>query len=269
MLRIGEFSRATGFSVKTLRFYHQKGLLVPCCVDDQTGYRYYDHHNLERARVVAQLRKMELPLDQIKEILEHCEDQSDVLDYLTRHKQTIEAKIRRYQNVVIALDQIIANQWEARTAMRNSSFEVEEKVLAPMLVAGVRFQGKYSDCGRGFAKIGKALGRFISGKPFCLYYDGEYREDDADVEACMPIRQRKEVQGISCRELPGGRCLALLHQGPYDQLKRSYAKILEHVERNSYEVILPTREVYLKGPGMIFRGKPAKYLTEIQMPIKD
>jgi effector-binding domain-containing protein len=41
------------------------------------------------------------------------------------------------------------------------------------------------------------------------------------------------------------------------------------VKERGYEVTLPTREVYLKGPGMIFRGNPKKYLTEIQLPIKN
>ena len=78
-----------------------------------------------------------------------------------------------------------------------------------------------------------------------------------------------EAEGISVRELPGGRCVALLHKGPYDQLGRSYSKILEYIKQKGYQTILPSREVYLKGPGMIFRGNPKKYLTEIQILIKE
>ncbi|MEX2120445.1 MAG: MerR family DNA-binding transcriptional regulator [Pirellulales bacterium] len=37
---IGEFSKITGLTVKTLRFYHEQGLLVPSCVGEETGYRY-------------------------------------------------------------------------------------------------------------------------------------------------------------------------------------------------------------------------------------
>ena len=33
--------------------------------------------------------------------------------------------------------------------------------------------------------------------------------------------------------------------------------------------LLPTREVYHKGPGMFFRGNPQKYLTEIQFPLAE
>lgn len=38
-----------------------------------------------------------------------------------------------------------------------------------------------------------------------------------------------------------------------------------YVKEKGYRVALPTREVYLKGPGMILKGNPKKYLTEIQM----
>ena len=71
------------------------------------------------------------------------------------------------------------------------------------------------------------------------------------------------------RELPGGKCVALLHRGPWDELGRSYTKILDYVKEKGYETLLPSREVYLKGPGMIFRGNPRKYLTEIQILVKE
>ena len=76
-----------------------------------------------------------------------------------------------------------------------------------MLVAGMRMTGRYSDCGKGFATLGKRLGRHIAGKPMCLFYDGEYRDDDANFEPCMPMRKPVEADGISVRELPGGRCV--------------------------------------------------------------
>ena len=148
-------------------------------------------------------------------------------------------------------------------AMQNSMFDVEEKTVDTQLIAGVRMKGRYQECGKGFAKIGKAMGWHISGKCFLLHYDAEYKETDADFEACMPIRKAKTVEGISVRELLGCRCVSLLHKGPYEELSRSYAKIMAYVKEKGYEVVLPTREVYLKGPGMVFKGNPKNYLTEI------
>jgi effector-binding domain-containing protein len=58
-----------------------------------------------------------------------------------------------------------------------------------------------------------------------------------------------------------------VHRGAYDQLGRSYAKILQQTEERKLKISLPTREVYVKGPGMIFKGNPKNYLTEIQLPL--
>ena len=48
MFTIGEFSKITGLSVKTLRFYHEEGLLTPRAVDPSSGYREVDPKNWAR-----------------------------------------------------------------------------------------------------------------------------------------------------------------------------------------------------------------------------
>ena len=267
MFSIGEFSMIVDLSVKTLRFYHEKALLVPCHVDLETGYRYYDARQIDTARIIIQFRNLEFSLDQIAGFLENFDDEADILEHLERQKAIIGEKLRLFRNLTESLDRIISKEKEARMTVKNSTFEVEEKILAPQLIAGVRMKGRYSDCGKGFGNIGKAMGWNISGKCFLLHYDSEYTETDADFEACMPIRKAKIVKGISVRELPGCRCVALLHKGPYEELSRSYGKIRVYVKEMGYEIVMPTREVYLKGPGMIFKGNPKNYLTEIQIPI--
>lgn len=146
--------------------------------------------------------------------------------------------------------------------------EIVEKTLPPQLIASIRMRGKYSDCGRAFSKLGRRFGRHMCGKPFLLIYDTEYKANDADFEACFPIRKGETSDEISVREISGGKCLSLMHHGPYEQLGPSYDKILGHARERGLEIELPTREIYVKGPGMIFRGNPKKYVTEIQMLIK-
>jgi DNA-binding transcriptional MerR regulator len=265
---IGEFSKVTGLTVKTLRFYQEQGLLAPSYIDDQTGYRYYHESMIEVARVITFLRGLEMPLMEIAAILQHEGDEAEVLAVLQRQKEHIATQVRHYQRLLREIDQFLAKEREAVQAMTQSSFEVQEKDLPAILIAGVRMRGKYSECGQGFAQIGRHFGRHICGPCFLLHYDTEYREEDADFEACMPIRQAKQAPGISVRELPAGRAVTLLHRGSYDELGRSYARILSYVKQGGYEIVVPTREVYLKGPGMIFKGNPKKYLTEIQMLLR-
>ena len=81
MFSIGEFSRITSLTVKALRFYHEKGILVPARVDEDSGYRYYSTDNAARARLIVRLRDLEFSLEEIREILQHT-DESDILDTL-------------------------------------------------------------------------------------------------------------------------------------------------------------------------------------------
>ena len=65
MLTIGEFARASRLSAKVLRRYDELGLLPPARVDPFTGYRYYAVEQLERARLIAWLRRIGMPLAEV------------------------------------------------------------------------------------------------------------------------------------------------------------------------------------------------------------
>src|SRR5688572_25412983 len=268
MYRIGEFSKITGMPVKTLRFYHEKGVLVPAIVDPGSGYRLYGPGEVEKARVIKELRRLEFTLEEVAEILSGHDDESNVLEYLERQKEKIREKLRRGEDIVSTLSRIIEGEEEARKAMEQTGFDVTEKNLPPVLVAGMRMRCRYSEMGKGFGQLAKKVGRWIAGKSLCLYYDAEYKEGDADLEPCFPVRSGvRASDGITVRELPGGRFVSLVHKGPYEELGRSYDKALRYAKQRGYEVSLPTREVYLKGPGMILRGNPKRYLTEILLPV--
>jgi DNA-binding transcriptional MerR regulator len=264
---IGEFSRISNLSIKALRLYHEKELLVPSAVDKVSGYRYYDKRNVERALIITRLREMDFSLGDIGEMLSDVDEEDEVVDFFERKAAEILRKIDRQKQIVRTLRSIIKSEKENRMSQNAHEFSVEEKDVDTILMAGVRFRGKYSDCGEAFGKIGKVMGPTICGKAFNLYYEKEYKEDNVDMESGMPIRKGKVAEGVSVRELQGCRCVCLIHKGPYDTLGRSYEKIMGYIKEKGYTYELPTREVYLKGPGMIFAGKPENYLTEIQFPI--
>ncbi len=216
LFSIGDFSRITGITVKALRFYHEQGLLVPTLIDPQTGYRYYAESLIERARVIVYLRGLEFPIEEIRDLLAHADD-GKILTAMEERKTQIQQRIRELRGVVRSLEQFISDQKRSH-AMPQTDNQVQEKNLDAILIAGVRIKGRYSDSSKGFARLGKSFGRLIAGPPIILYYDNEYKEDDADFEVCFPIKQAKAVEGISIRELPRARCVTLIHKGPYDQM---------------------------------------------------
>jgi DNA-binding transcriptional MerR regulator len=69
LLSIGRFSRLSGLSIKALRHYDEIELLPPEAVDAETGYRFYSAAQLETADAVRRLRRLELPLEDIRRLL--------------------------------------------------------------------------------------------------------------------------------------------------------------------------------------------------------
>jgi DNA-binding transcriptional MerR regulator/DNA gyrase inhibitor GyrI len=268
MLGIGEFSKVTSLTIKTIRLYHEKGLLPPARVDGETGYRYYDHQSVERARVIVELRRLDFSLAEVKEIIDSSSEDGDLLTFLEKQQEAIAGKLKRYKEISRSIELIIRNEREVVMANHDAKFEVEEKTAPTLLIAGIRIKGRYADCGKLFGRLARSAGRQISGKPLNLYYDCEYKEEDADFESCFPVRKAFQAEGIAVRELPGGKCVALVHRGPYQEIGRSYERLFSYVRENGLRPRPPSREVYLKGPGMIFKGNPKKYLTEIQVLVE-
>jgi DNA-binding transcriptional MerR regulator len=199
---IGEFSRIMSLSIKSLRLYHEKEILVPAEVDPFTGYRRYSEADCERAKTIQAHKESDFTLARIKAVLDECADESDLMPQLEKKRNEIVEKIGRYQEVSRSLEQIIQQQRES-TMKTESRFEVEEKELDTILVAGFRMKGKYSDVGKGLTRLAKKLGRHINGKAMTLYYDDDYKEEGADFEPCFPVHKGRDGDGIKVRELKG------------------------------------------------------------------
>lgn len=262
LYQIGRFSTITRITVKALRLYHERGILEPTSTDRETGYRYYNEALLEKAFAIRELKNLGFSLKDISAIMESYNDDAELVDFLTMKISEFSETILRHQNMKRQLKTILSLQ--ESTPMKNNFGFIEHKNVSEELIASVRFTGKYNEIGKAFKIIFKAVGFQISGKPGALYYDGEYKEENADIEAFVPVKKEIKQDRIQNTTLPSGKAYCITHAGPYETLSRSYKKILDYIQENNIEVLNPSREIYLKGPGMIFKGNPAKYRTEIQ-----
>ena len=155
--------------------------------------------------------------------------------------------------------------------MTQHSDNVEIKTLVDIPVVSNRWVGHYQDTGKSLGKLYKLAGRFATGAPINLYHDSEYKVIDADIESCVPVKQEiaSDPSGECCyKVLPGGLFYTLVHEGPYETLGVSYNKLIEKIESDGKRGVSPSREIYHKGPGMLLKGNPNKYRTEIQIPVE-
>ena len=67
-IRIGQLAKLLGTSTKTLRFYEGIGLLVPA-ERSASGYRLYDRTKVDRARLVVGLRRLDLTIQELQDLL--------------------------------------------------------------------------------------------------------------------------------------------------------------------------------------------------------
>lgn len=164
--------------------------------------------------------------------------------------------------------QVLANSAiEFLSPMTAADFECQVKSLPALKIAALRMHAPYQQCGKGFSQLFKRFWWNSCGPPMLLCYDTQY-QDVANFAVAVPIRSGQAHNGIEVRELPAARCVSLLHKGPYGQLCHSYDQARAYVAAQGYQLTLPSREIYLKGCGLIFKGNPQNYLTEIQLLIE-
>lgn len=66
---IGQFSRLTGFSIKTLRHYDEEDVLRPAVVDEATGYRSYTETQRRQMHLLAELHFAGFPVEQMRSFM--------------------------------------------------------------------------------------------------------------------------------------------------------------------------------------------------------
>jgi DNA-binding transcriptional MerR regulator len=88
LMEIGRFSTASGLSVEALRHYDEIGLLKPASVDARTSYRRYDADQVPDARLICNLRGVDLPIDEVRKVLSSADGEGR-RDILQRHRQRL------------------------------------------------------------------------------------------------------------------------------------------------------------------------------------
>jgi DNA-binding transcriptional MerR regulator len=105
-LSIGEFAQLSHLSVRTLRRYHEAGLLEPASVDPASGYRYYAAEQIPTAQVIHRLRELDMPLAEVSRILV-TEDPETRAALIGGHLKRLETELDRTRAAVASLRQLL------------------------------------------------------------------------------------------------------------------------------------------------------------------
>ena len=134
-LRIGNFSNIVGVSVKTIRFYEEKGLIKPAYIDKYTGYRYYDEKNIEQVLVILQYKNMGFTLEEIKNInpnllVSKVDSLKEQMINIKKNISQIESIIEKGEcsELVFVNDEKVIGKWEL---LEDESFPFNELYFLP------------------------------------------------------------------------------------------------------------------------------------------
>jgi effector-binding domain-containing protein len=271
MIKIGDFSKLSQVTVKTLHHYDQLGLLKPLQVDRFTGYRYYGLEQLSRLNRILALKDLGFSLQQIAQVLADDLPSSEIRGMLKLKQAEVQQQVLVEQ---ARLARIEARLRQIEQEQRMPANEVVLKKIEPQLVAAIRDTiPDRSQVNAMFNRLFDEVSAYVvqhdgkfAGPPMDLWHDNEYRERDMNVEAIVPIQgPLPESERVRVYELPGVETMAcVLHHGSFDNFGESYGAIFQWIEANGYRIVGPNREIYLQYER---NGDPARYITEIQFPV--
>jgi effector-binding domain-containing protein len=270
MIKIGDFSKLSLVSVKTLRYYDETGLLAPIEVDRSSGYRYYSLDQLPRLNRILALKDLGFSLEQIAQALENGVSLEQLRGMLRLKQAEQQQRVREEQDRLVRVEARLRQiEMEASVA----KYDVVIKKLEPQKVASVRkVLGSVQEVNDLFGQVFGYLGRKgirPLGPPYGIWHDLDYKEKDLDTEIAVPVEQSfPSGDGVQPSELPGVPAAACtIHQGSYDDFSQAYTAIMGWINNNGYRISGPYREHYLRGPGPSSMD-PSAYVTEIQVPVE-
>jgi DNA-binding transcriptional MerR regulator len=271
MLPIGRFARVTGLTVKALRHYAELRLLEPARVDGWTGYRYYSLVQAPRAEAIRRLRELEVPLDEVRELLEATP--GELRERLASHRGRLTGRIAELGQLVAQLTALIDGEEELVPEKDTVRFElhVEEKIPEQRLlvVEDRTHQDEVSKViPRQIEEVGtymKELGMGPAGPPVCICPFAD-EQGMLNLTTGWPVAQgvpaRDRIQTLT---LPATRALVMRHTGPYEALSRSYRLLEQVMAENDLRSAGDPREIYVTDPQEV--PDPNDYETLIVWPI--
>jgi DNA-binding transcriptional MerR regulator/effector-binding domain-containing protein len=257
-LSIGAFSRLTHLSVKTLRYYHETGLLEPAVVDPGSGYRYYRPGQAHSAHLVRRFRDLGLPVADVKAVLA-APDLTARDAILAGHLDRMREQLRQTEAAVDSLRRMLDGG--------SADVAIEERVLdggpTISMAADVLRQDVtawFWDALASLRAMAIAAGLEQAGPAGGLYDDELFTQDAGHARVYLPVKDSPALDGTGARwELPAGRFAVALHAGPHRDVDRTYAGA------HGRDGTGPVRERYLTDP--LENRDTARWRTEVCWPL--
>ncbi len=263
-LAIGNFSQATHLSVKTLRHYHETGLLEPAHVDPQTGYRHYTTDQIPIAQVIRRFRDLDMPLNEIRSVLTAPDVQTRNA-LIAAHMQRLENDLARTQQAVASLRNLLEHPAPRTDIGRRSVNRVAAVAISEIVDAQDALAWFYGALGELHAAL---AAQFLTatGPAGGIFSNALFSHARGEATMFIPCEGTVRAIGrIAAYVVPAVELATIVHEGSYTDVDLAYGSLAAHVTQHALAVDGPLREYYLVGP----HDTPEKsaWRTEIGWPV--
>jgi DNA-binding transcriptional MerR regulator len=245
-LSIGEFSRITHLSIKTLRRYHEAGLLEPAHVDPQSAYRYYSLDQVPTAQVIHRFRELGMPVREVGELVAVTDPDARAA-LIAQHLERLESQLDQTRAAVISLRRLLEPS--------PASLEVHHRRTEATKVAAVRDVVDLSDAlswyGSAMSELDTVLnaaGTTRTGPPGGLYDNELFTHERGAMVVYIPVAHPPTIGAVEPFVIPATDLATTIHVRPHDDIDVTYGALGTYVSRQALEVAGPVREIYHVGP---------------------
>jgi len=264
MFRIGDFSRLSQVSIKTLRFYDEAGLLKPTFVDGETGYRYYSANLLPRLNRILVFKELGFSLDEIAQWLQEDLTVEEVRKALQNKRDDLSRRVAQEQARLAQVDAWLA---QIEREGHSPSYEIALRRVTPQLVASVRETlASYEEAAELFTELNRHLKKHnANGQQAAVWHVCADQAERIDCEAVVFLnRPVPESKRIAVYELPPNLNACLIHEGYDETITQAYRAAHSWIKTNGYTIAGPLCELYWQG-GIAMDGGSG--VTEIRYPV--
>jgi DNA-binding transcriptional MerR regulator/effector-binding domain-containing protein len=263
-LTVGDFSRATHLSIKTLRHYHQVGLLEPATVNPDTGYRYYSAGQIPAAQVIRRLRDLEMPVADVKAVLA-APDAPARNALIAAHLSRLEAELAQTRAVVESLRDLLAPPGGPAAIVHRSVPAAAAAAIEAVVDRADVLAWWQGALGELRAAV-RAQGLHAAGPAGGMFASELFQTDRGQATVFIPVPGRvRPIGRVTSAVIPAAELAIISHQGSLDDADLSYAKLGSYAITHEISIDGPLREYYLRGAGDT--PDEADWRTEIGWPI--
>ena len=265
-LTIGDFSRVTFLSVKTLRYYHRIGLLEPADVDPETGYRRYASAQIPTAQVIRRFRDLDMPLDDIGRVL-RAHDQTTRSQLIAAHLSRLEETLAKTQRAVASLRDLLEHP-SPPAVIEHRRVSATEAAAITSTVEVRDLPAWYLGAMGEIRGTLSAQGIIASGPPGGFYANELFTQERGDATLFFPVTgEVRPVGRVGPISVQGAELAVIVPNGSHDDRDRAYGALATYVSEHALAVDGLIREYYLAGPAEV--DDESAWRTEICWPIFD